>query len=238
MTEPTNEAITAFYDPKNNATTVREFVEKYPKAEPTNRLKDRKRPIGCPDDTLMPACREEPYEPTNPPLTQYFIDKCDAEMNEPSSEQIGGYCEKHGVFNGIGCLLCAKPIVSNEQKARYIVERTGGCWHELSHYCNGNVHIQCLPCLKCGKIFKLTDFYMNHGNPTFLDPAGRIQLLELMMGRGDWWIFISNIGDLHRWDEEIGGYDKADMIPVDLMTDNTGLLLNAVWRFLKEKTND
>jgi hypothetical protein len=30
--------------------------------EPTNRLKNRKQPIDCPDDTLMPACREEERE--------------------------------------------------------------------------------------------------------------------------------------------------------------------------------
>jgi hypothetical protein len=86
---------------------------------------------------------------------------------------------------------------TNEQKARYIVERTGGEWEPIR----------------------------THFNLTFLDPDGRIQLLELMMGREDWPLFVDMI---------IGTrIMNNSYIHIDYITDKTGLLLDAAWGFLR-----
>jgi hypothetical protein len=103
---------------------------------------------------------------------------------------------------------------TNTDKARYVIERLGMCWH-IPY---GKYPL----CKSCGK--PVTD-----KNPTFLDPAGRIQLLELMMGRSDCLEFANKVGYL----ESAKAWGSV-YIRLDYLT-NTGLLLDAAYRFLKEK---
>jgi hypothetical protein len=107
---------------------------------------------------------------------------------------------------------------TNTDKARYVIERLGLEWIEKPPHAPGCI------CYTC-----------NHYNtPTFLDPAGRIQLLELMMKREDWRIkdsggFISQIGipSLH-------GVRLFDNVKTEYIL-QPGILLSAAYDFLKEK---
>jgi hypothetical protein len=125
---------------------------------------------------------------------------------------------------------------TNTDKARYVAERLGLCWHE---YDLDRDYYVC----SCGFFTKYGEAAIPHMkvniNPTFLDPAGRIQLLELMMGRDDWDLFCSQIG--YRYTNggnynPIHGYVSCyqEFVNIDYLTED-GLLLDAAWRFLKEK---
>jgi hypothetical protein len=119
---------------------------------------------------------------------------------------------------------------TNTDKARYVIERLGLEWIERPPHAPGCI------CYTC-----------NHYNtPTFLDPAGRIQLLELMMGRfmiGCYKDYDSFAGYLRgeglcisRESNLMTGPEKhAIFTDVIIDKDNTGLLLDASYRFLKEK---
>jgi hypothetical protein len=102
---------------------------------------------------------------------------------------------------------------TNTDKERYVAERLGLEWIEKPPHAPGCI------CYTC-----------NHYNtPTFLDPAGRIQLLELMMGREDFGEF---------WNQVHSGYVRVNLyryIGTEFILDNTGLLLDAAHRFLREK---
>jgi hypothetical protein len=102
---------------------------------------------------------------------------------------------------------------TNAEKARYIVERTEGCWHYSTSKTIGAI-------CSCQKV----SYNIAHAkkmNPTFTDPAGRIQLLELIVKAGLWKELYSNLP----W----------STIVEDYLLDNTGLLLDAAYRFLKEE---
>jgi hypothetical protein len=111
---------------------------------------------------------------------------------------------------------------TNTDKARYVAERLEMCWHESVNLGHGQ-----LRCRNCNTA--------SVANPTFLDPAGRIQLLELMMGRDDYYDFVH---DLH-WTQQTSTNrgDELLTIPIVYLTTNqdTGLLLDAAYQFLKEK---
>jgi hypothetical protein len=119
---------------------------------------------------------------------------------------------------------------TNTDKSRYIAERLVLCWHEPM--AEGSQI-----CGKCGNYFDFAED-VSEWNPTFFDPAGRIQLLELMMGRDDYYDFVH---DLH-WTQQTSTNrgDELLTIPIVYLTTNqdTGLLLDAAYRFLKEKDND
>ena len=70
------------------------------------------------------------------------------------------------------------------------------------------------------------------GEKTMTDDAPRIVLKE-MMKREDWWTFIEVYGDLQRWSNDIGGWEKTDLIPIDLILDTTGLLRDKAIEWLK-----
>jgi hypothetical protein len=121
---------------------------------------------------------------------------------------------------------------TNTDKARYIVERLGLCWHE---YDLDRDYYVC----SCGFFTKYGEAAIPHMkvniNPTFLDPAGRIQLLELMMGREDWPMFSRTLKYMVG---EREFYGTEQQIAVGYITDTTGILLDAAYQFLKEKTYD
>jgi hypothetical protein len=114
---------------------------------------------------------------------------------------------------------------TNTDKARYVIERLGLCWHKvIAGYANHIGDVQC----SCGKVFTEEEYqrHLEDHNPTFLDPAGRIELLKLMMGRED-----------NREMPFILWVSDTSYIDVRYI-DNTGLLLDAVYQFLKEKEKD
>jgi hypothetical protein len=116
---------------------------------------------------------------------------------------------------------------TNTEKARYIVERTGGCSHERK-----------VRSIRQGWLCTCGKWSCQDQNPTFLDPAGRIQLLELMMGRDDYYDFVH---DLH-WTQQTSTNrgDELLTIPIVYLTTNQdpSLLLDAACQFLKEHDND
>jgi hypothetical protein len=99
---------------------------------------------------------------------------------------------------------------TNTDKARYVIERLGLCWHLIEDH---GLDIYCQKCRAA----------VHYPNPTFLDPAGRIQLLELMMRREDAYWFLCKIGPI-----------ACDSIHISYLMQD-GLLLDAAYRFLKEK---
>jgi hypothetical protein len=125
---------------------------------------------------------------------------------------------------------------TNTDKARYVAERLGLCWHirPLQDWDTPNMYYD-PSCSKCGVN---TD---RVSNPTFLDPAGRIQLLELMMRREDWPRFAQYICsipyDFVFTPQTIELASCKWAIPTRHITE-TGLLLDAAYRFLKEKEKD
>jgi hypothetical protein len=120
---------------------------------------------------------------------------------------------------------------TNTDKARYVVERTGGCWHERKdRYIKndqGKDVLRMTPyCRDCGNtVYDITGSLIE-SRPTFLDPAGRIQLLELMMRREDAYWFLCKIGPI-----------ACDSIHISYLIQE-GLLLDAAYQFLKEKEKD
>jgi hypothetical protein len=109
---------------------------------------------------------------------------------------------------------------TNTDKARYVAERLGLCWHEPM--AEGSQI-----CGKCGNYFDFTED-VSEWNPTFLDPAGRIQLLELMKNQEVWYPFFVFIGS-------IPTDSGRTCVPLFYLLDDTGLLLDAAYQFLKEK---
>jgi hypothetical protein len=114
--------------------------------------------------------------------------------------------------------------MTNTDKARYVAERLGLCWHTLV-MCSPYL-VPCSLC-SCGIVFSDIDKHFALMNPTFLDPAGRIQLLELMMGDYHDEFLVEN-GGLSKYGRHL------DTVIVDLLIE-PGLLLDASYRFLKEK---
>jgi hypothetical protein len=123
---------------------------------------------------------------------------------------------------------------TNTDKARYVIERLGMCWHKvIAGYANHIGDVQC----SCGKVFTEEEYqrHLEDHNPTFLDPAGRIQLLELMMGRDDSSTFSHRIGGDSKWLTDEDCISKwTILIPTKYMT-QPGLLLDAAYQFLREK---
>ena len=129
---------------------------------------------------------------------------------------------------------------TNEEMARYIVEQTGGCWHELEKFkltymehCRTPEGYEDIErthngerCLHCKQ-----DWESLPDNPTFTDDAGKVELLRLMMGSKDWKQFIVSINQ-HPF-----GVLLNDVVPllylVDDTTDTAKLLRAAYW-FLME----
>jgi hypothetical protein len=117
---------------------------------------------------------------------------------------------------------------TNTDKARYIVERTEGCWHEDFYTVQPYVEYNQDRIVACGKCHEPDP----PTNPTFLDPAGRIELLELMIGREDWEEFADRSMLIATVDLD-NHYTYA--VPIYTILDNTGLLLDAAYQFMKEK---
>jgi hypothetical protein len=117
---------------------------------------------------------------------------------------------------------------TNTDKARYVAERLGLCWHTLV-MCSPYL-VPCSLC-SCGIVFSDIDKHFSLMNPTFTDPAGRIQLLELIAQQEYGWNFLRWLGIKE------SGYQnpKDDCISQRYLFDDTGLLLDAAYRFLKEK---
>jgi hypothetical protein len=117
---------------------------------------------------------------------------------------------------------------TNTDKARYVVERLGLCWHEygwVSQQDNLNDQRFGRWLCKCGHATVYPD--RQKRNPTFLDPAGRIQLLELMV-RDYYDEFLVENGGLSKYGRHL------DTVLVDLLIE-PGLLLDAAYQFMKEK---
>jgi hypothetical protein len=107
---------------------------------------------------------------------------------------------------------------TNTDKARYVAERLGLCWHEEldnDGYCLcGRYHSQMIGV---------------HMNPTFLDPAGRIQLLELME---KYPLFFAQL--IYGTGKNVEAIDDDGYIPREYLKEES-LLLDAAYRFLREK---
>jgi hypothetical protein len=90
---------------------------------------------------------------------------------------------------------------------RELAEALGMCWHtdiwndDLNRY----------QCKKCGKFLSTEKIW----NPNFSTPSGIVLLLKKMREREDWPKFIKHYGSLTRWDEDLAGTEKVDMIPID-----------------------
>jgi hypothetical protein len=113
----------------------------------------------------------------------------------------------------------------NEEMNRYVCEKLGLCWHITE----GMRNKEAIRCLKCQQLY----FPGNSWNPDFSTDAGAVQLLRLMMGRKDWWVFRNKYGDEHRYNEQSGEYDYEPMIPINLIT-TPSALLKACYAWFKE----
>ena len=119
------------------------------------------------------------------------------------------------------------------EMAHYVVELNSGCWHKWIDRYDSNRQ-RCT----CGKKVHLTSSEItNHielSNPTFIDDAGVVQLLRLMLNRTDRDEFLVEIGGLSKHGKHL------DVVLVDYITDNQheGLLLKVAYEFLKERNED
>jgi hypothetical protein len=95
----------------------------------------------------------------------------------------------------------AEPTI--ETMNREVAERLGIEWNEPTEW-------DC-ECAACKAL-------ISSMNPDFTTPVGRIQLLELMMKDKRCEVFLTKIA--------LNGYELANLI-----TDNTGKLLKAVWEW-------
>lgn len=102
-------------------------------------------------------------------------------------------------------------------KNKRFAELCGICWHEIIRR-DENTKV-----CSCGEDYSLFDDYVcGRKNPDFAaDP--RLVLRE-MMKREDWLMFIQAVGDVHRFNEKSSDFEWKEMIPVEYMTDTTGLL--------------
>jgi hypothetical protein len=118
--------------------------------------------------------------------------------------------------------------MTNTDKARYVVERLGLCWHEPLLTTSGMELLEwdkdrfVYICRKCGH-------QSYTARPTFLDPAGRIQLLELME---KYPLFFAQL--IYGTGKNVEAIDDDGYIPREYLKEE-GLLLDAAYRFLKEK---
>ena len=70
-------------------------------------------------------------------------------------------------------------------------------------------------------------------NPNFKTTDGIVLLLKKMREREDWPKFIKHYGSLTRWDEDLAGTEKVDMIPIDHIL-TPGLLAEAAMEWFRE----
>jgi hypothetical protein len=122
---------------------------------------------------------------------------------------------------------------TNTDKARYVAERLGLCWHTLV-MCSPYL-VPCSLC-SCGIVFSDIDKHFSLMNPTFTDPAGRIQLLELMAANPP---ILPDFLEWLRKTQDIAVYFMPSYLYIVhlIALDDTGLLLDAAYQFLKEKGN-
>jgi hypothetical protein len=111
----------------------------------------------------------------------------------------------------------------NEEMNRYVAEKLG-----YPKICRG--------CQMAQADSKMLDrggrcFHVSY--PDFSNDPGAVQLLRLMMGRKDWWVFRNKYGDEHRYNEQSGEYDYEPMIPINLIT-TPSALLKACYAWFKE----
>jgi hypothetical protein len=107
-------------------------------------------------------------------------------------------------------------------KNRYVVEQLGICWHERRAGFMLGISV-----CSCGITYK--DGH-EHINPDFTTKEGRVQLLELMMGREDWTDFKQSI-DCLDWPLPTSNYFDVYVHAKYITT--PGALLDAVYEFLK-----
>jgi len=108
---------------------------------------------------------------------------------------------------------------------RELAEALGMCWHTdiWNDECNR------YQCKKCGKFLTTEKIW----NPNFSTPSGIVLLLKKMREREDWPKFIKHYGSLTRWDEDLAGTEKVDMIPIDHIL-TPGLLAEKAVEWFKQ----
>jgi hypothetical protein len=121
---------------------------------------------------------------------------------------------------------------TNEQKARYIVEKTGGHWHkEVGNDDTG------MPYCACGFKGHITAAevrnHIERSNPTFLDAQGKIDLLEIMEAYP---LFYAQL--MHGPDEMVEAMDDNGYIDRDYLRDKTGKLFDAAYKFFQDGENE
>lgn len=113
------------------------------------------------------------------------------------------------------------------EMARFVVEKTGGCWHTGSVHRDPLKLIRTFGCSKCGS---------GDRNPAYTDDAGKVDLLRVMMRRGDWCDFAKLFPAVvytvpPNWTTQ----PYIFFINSEYLTDTTGKLLRAAYWFFKER---
>jgi hypothetical protein len=119
-----------------------------------------------------------------------------------------------------------------------LAELLGLCWHEYGEKSHEEWNV--MVCQKCGiETNGLEAQFPQYWNPNFCSDSGKVGLLRFMQKRGDWVQFAKAIGgipyDLKFDPKTIELLFCRWSIPLDLITDTTGLLAQAAYCFLKNK---
>jgi hypothetical protein len=127
-------------------------------------------------------------------------------------------------------------------KAKYVCGKLGICWHDLK-FTDWPHHPEIKDtytflCSKCGLRTNIAPCEIN---PTFTDPVGIVQLLGLMRKRGDWPEFYMILHLIYhkgivvkplREFLKAHSRDEGASIPIPMILDDTGKLLDAVGEWL------
>ncbi len=117
--------------------------------------------------------------------------------------------------------------VNIRAKNRQVAEWLGMCWHESVPALGHPYHTHRCTCGDRDMIGGMK-MHCEEYNPNFI--ADPLSLLRLMREREDWDMFVWYC----YWKDSHGNIS----VPVDLILDTTGKLLEAVWKWLKQDEND
>lgn len=126
--------------------------------------------------------------------------------------------------------------MTDEEKDRYIVEKTGGCWHVFEEYPHGEdiggygyyTNPNCSRDWygKNRRCIEITRMIADR--PSFATPAGRIALLKIMMKREDWERF-----RMYLYLNYYEPYISVDTAFGRLIIDDAGKFRDAVYEWLR-----